>query len=279
MPELPEVETVRRSLEPLLPGRRVESVWTSGKPLRLNRALDVRTLRAVTVGKRVLAVRRRAKYLLVDFEGGGVVVVHLGMTGQLRVAPASEPRAPHTHVVLALDGGRELRFVDPRRFGTVAPFRSAALAEAWPELAKLGVDPLGEAFTGEALHALARGTARGLKLLLLDQARIGGVGNIYASEALWEARLHPHKRGWTLTLAQARALRDAVVLVLERGLANRGTSFSDYVDADGEKGSNQQDLRVYGRAGETCRRCKRGRIKAVITQGRGTFFCPSCQGR
>lgn len=280
MPELPEVETVRQTLLPLLPGRRVERVWTSGKPLRMNQPLNVRALRAACVGKRCVEIERRAKYLLVHFEGGGLVVVHLGMTGRLRVQAAGAARAAHTHVVWSLDDERELRFVDPRRFGVVAPFpRGVQQAEKWGELQKLGVDPLGPAFTAERLRELARSTKRALKLFLLDQAKIGGLGNIYVSEALWEARLHPHRRSDKLTERQAAALRDAVVLVLERGLGNRGTSLRDYVDADGESGFNQLQLRVYGRGGETCPRCPGTRVRAVVTQGRGTFFCPKCQTR
>jgi formamidopyrimidine-DNA glycosylase len=279
MPELPEVETVRRTLEPLLPGRTVERVWTSGKPLRLNRPIDTRALRAAAVGHRVTCVDRRAKYLLVHFDAGAIVVVHLGMTGRLAVTDADAPRAPHTHVALSLDDGRELRFVDPRRFGLVAAFpRGAAQADAWPELAKLGVDPLSAELTAARVHELARTTARGLKLFLLDQSKIAGLGNIYVCEALWEAGLHPHKRARTITWAQAAALRDAIVLVLRRSLDNRGTTLRDYRDASGEIGFNQLSLRAYGRAGEPCPRCK-APIRGVVTQGRGTFYCPKCQSR
>jgi formamidopyrimidine-DNA glycosylase len=279
MPELPEVETVRRSLAPLIVGAWIAEVWTSGKPLRLNRPVEVRKLRAIAAGRRIIAAHRRAKYLLVELDQGGVIVVHLGMTGQLLVTDAAAPRPRHTHVVFALGDGRELRFVDPRRFGVVKPFRSAADCDAWPELGKLGIDPLGPELTSERVHALGRATTRGLKLLLLDQAKIAGLGNIYVSEALWEAGLHPHKAGTSLTRAQAARLRDSIVLVLERGLQNRGTSLSDYVDGTGTPGDNQKALRVYGREGEACFRCATGRISAVVTQGRATFYCPKCQTR
>lgn len=276
MPELPEVETVRRDLEPALAGTRVTAVWTSGKPLRLLRPVDAAALARAAVGHRVEAVRRRAKYLLVDLDGDDSVVVHLGMSGQLRVMPGATPRPAHTHVALALDGGRELRFIDPRRFGLVAVVRRGD-EEALPELAILGRDPLAPALDGAALHAMTRGARCAIKSFLLDQRRVAGVGNIYACEALFEARIHPGTLAGRLSRARAEALAAAVVRVLERGIANRGTTLRDYVDVAGEAGANQRELRVYGREGEACPRRDGGRIRRVTTQARGTFYCPRCQ--
>jgi formamidopyrimidine-DNA glycosylase len=279
VPELPEVETVRRSLLPQVQGARVAALWTSGKPLRMRRPVDVRGLRAAAEGRVVLDARRVAKYLLLDFEAGGCVVVHLGMSGRLHVAAASEPRPPHTHVALALQAGRELRFVDPRRFGVVVPFASTADAAAWPALAELGVDPLSVDFTASLLLGLLGATRRPLKTFLLDQSAVVGLGNIYVAEALWEARLHPLARTHRLALDDARRLRTAIVRVLTRAIENRGTTLRDYVDASGEIGFNQLRLRAYGRTGLPCPRCKGSVINGVSTQGRGTFFCPKCQTR
>jgi formamidopyrimidine-DNA glycosylase len=276
MPELPEVETVRRTLEPLVLGARIDKVWTSGKPLRLNRPVDAPGLKRVAQGATITALRRRAKYLLVDTEKG-TTLVHLGMSGRVRVQPADEPRAAHTHVAWRLADGRELRFVDPRRFGLVMPVPRGGEA-AMAELAELGVEPLGPEFTPEKLHELARASKRALKLMLLDQTAIVGLGNIYVAEALFDARLHPHRIAKKLTAAQAKVLHAAIVDVLSRAIANRGTTLRDYVDSNGEVGFNQLVLSVYGRGGQACPSCGKP-IRAVVTQGRGTFYCPNCQIR
>jgi formamidopyrimidine-DNA glycosylase len=260
-------------------GARVEKVWTSGLPLRLNRPVDADELRRAAQGARITALRRRAKYLLIDTERG-TTLVHLGMSGRVRVQPADEPRVTHTHVAWRLADGRELRFVDPRRFGLVMPVPSATRGgeAAMAELASLGVEPLGSEFTPEKLHALTRASKRALKLLLLDQRAIVGLGNIYAAEALFDAGLHPHRPARRTTVEQAARLHAAIVAVLARAIDNRGTTLRDSVDAEGEIGFNQLVLSVYGRGGEPCLRCG-GRIRAVVTQGRGTFYCPKCQTR
>jgi formamidopyrimidine-DNA glycosylase len=220
-------------------------------------------------------VRRRAKYLLVDFTGGGTMVVHLGMTGQLGVVRADAPRAPHTHVVLALDHSAELRFVDPRRFGNVLPIPPGK-EHTIEELRTLGVEPF--ELTAPRLHELARGTRRAMKLFLLDQTAIAGLGNIYVSEALYHARIHPGMPANRLSAPRAALLRDAIIKVLTQGLENRGTTLRDYVDARGAEGGNQHHLAVYGRDGEICPSCG-GKIRRVTTQARATFYCPKCQKR
>ena len=275
MPELPEVETVRRALEPHLTGARVEKVWTSGLPLRLARPLDVRRLRAASVGQRLIALRRAAKYLLIETSSGDTLVVHLGMTGRLRVVPSTTRREPHTHVVWSLDGGRDLRFVDPRRFGMVATVGDPA---EMPELAHLGVDPLGPELTANHLYDLVHATRRVVKVFLLDQRRIAGIGNIYASEALFVAGIHPATPANRLSRARVETLRVGIITVLERGLRNRGTTLRDYVDADGLAGENQHALAVYGREGQACMRCE-GRVRRLTHDARGTFYCPRCQSR
>ena len=277
MPELPEVETVVRSLRPRLRHARMGPVWWSGLPLHLLRPPDVKAIQRICAGTRVADVRRRAKYILIDVEargrGRGGVVVHLGMTGQLRVVPAGAPRLPHTHLVWPLGGGRELRFVDPRRFGWVA---AAEALDELPELKDLGPDPLQQLDAPTLAVALA-GSRAPIKAFLLDQRRVAGLGNIYVSEALFRAGVHP-----TTPARRARGRAEALVAgiraALEQGIANRGTTLRDYVDADGEAGSNLAALLVYGREGEPCRTCATA-VKRRVDANRSTFFCPKCQRR
>jgi formamidopyrimidine-DNA glycosylase len=275
MPELPEVETIVRGLAPRLGGRRIEAVWWSGQGLHLGRKVDLRGLRALAVGRPVAGVRRRGKYILIDVAGGEDegVIVHLGMTGRLRVQPASAERAPHTHVVFSLAGGDELRFADARRFGWVAPGRPLGRDAA---LAALGPDPLAELEAPALARALA-GARTPIKAFLLDQRRIAGLGNIYVSEALFRVGVHPATPAKRLA-ARAEALLAAVREALESGIARRGTTLRDYVDADGLAGDNASALLVYGRAGEPCPRCG-GAIRRRVDAGRATFFCPRCQRR
>lgn len=273
MPELPEVETVRRTLAPAI-GARLARVTTSGKALRLGRAVPVRALRRL-VGAQIVGVRRLGKYLLVDTDTERSVLVHLGMSGRFRVQAATEPRAPHTHVVFELDGGRELRFSDPRRFGQVDVVTRGREREH-PALAVLGPDPIAEQVTGEHLHARSRGRQVTLKAFVLDQGVLAGVGNIYASEALWQVGLRPSRRAGRLTLAQAQGLAGAIRAVLDHALDHGGTTLRDFVDADGAGGEHADYLQVYGRAGEPCPRC-RSAIRRVVQAGRATYYCPRCQ--
>ena len=276
MPELPEVEMVVRTLRPRLIGERISAVETSGLPLR--RPIDRKALERACVGARVEAVRRCGKYWLVDLDhprsGGHVLLGHLGMTGRLVFADAGEPRAPHTHAIFRLRKGRELRYVDPRRFGVLRAY-AAADAPASPELAVLGVDPLEAAFTVEYLRAAMAASKRDVKAFLMDQSRVAGLGNIYVCEALFRAGIAPKKRSDRVA-AKAPALHAAIVAALAEGIANRGTSFSDYVDADGQAGGNQHALAVYGRENAACKRCGAA-VRRIVQAGRSTFFCPRCQ--
>jgi len=275
MPELPEVETIVRGLAPRLRGQRVDSVWWSGQPLHLRREVDLRGLRAVAVGHAIAGVRRLGKFILLDVDGkpDSGVVIHLGMTGRLRVEAAGAARARHTHVAFRLAGGDELRFADARRFGWVEPGRPFA---ASPALARVGPDPL-TALDAPALAA-ALGAARApIKAFLMDQRRVAGLGNIYVAEALHRAGIHPAAPARRVR-GRAVELLAAIRAVLEGGIARRGTTLRDYVDADGRSGDNAPALLVYGRAGEPCRRCG-ARIKRRVDAGRSTFFCPGCQRR
>lgn len=272
MPELPEVEMVVRTLRPRLLGERISAVETSGLPLR--RPLDRKRLERACVGARVDGVRRIGKYWLIDLSSAQVLVGHLGMSGRLVFADRDTPRAPHTHAIFRLRRGLELRYVDPRRFGVLRAYARAEAA-ASPELAVLGVDPLDAAFTVEYLAGVLAASRRDIKAFLMDQSRVAGLGNIYVCEALFRAGIAPTRISARL-VKRAAPLHAAIVAVLDESIANRGTSFSDYVDADGQSGGNQDALWVYGRAGEACRRCG-GRLRRQVQAGRSTFFCPHCQ--
>ena len=272
MPELPEVETVRRTLAPAVGGR-ISSVWTSGMGLHMARKPPRAKLRKL-VGAQITAVRRHGKYLLLDTDHPTSILVHLGMTGRLRIQGKSDPRATHTHVVLGLDQ-RELRFVDARRFGQVDVV-ARGQERAHPALGGLGPDALDEAIDVAALLATAKDKRTTLKAFVLDQGVIAGVGNIYASEALWRARLRPTLRTHKLSVPAAHRLAAAIREVLERALDHGGTTLSDFVDADGTAGENADYLWVYDRAGHPCPRCQAA-IKRTVLQGRATYYCPTCQ--
>jgi formamidopyrimidine-DNA glycosylase len=275
MPELPEVETVARSLRRHLVGRTVAAVETSG--LALRRPVDARTLAGACVGARVEAVDRFGKYLLVRFSGGRVLLAHLGMSGRFLFARAADAaaRPPHTHAVFVLERGDELRYVDARRFGVLATY---ADDEVWrsPELGALGPDPLSDAFTAARLAAALAESRRDVKQFLLDQGRVAGLGNIYVAEALFEAGISPRRRADRLGAARAARLHAAIRSVLLRSVERRGTTFRDYVDADGAGGGNQHHLHVYGREGEPCRACA-APVRRLVQGARSTFYCPRCQ--
>lgn len=273
MPELPEVETVVREVRPHLAGRRLTSVEAGTKALRRRWEAAWEPL---LVGRRVKEVNRRGKWILVHLDGGPVLVFHLGMTGQLRVVPAGEPPLPHTHLMFGLNRRKEqLRFRDVRRFGSATVFPGREELEKFFEASGLGPEPfdLGPAYWRDRL----RGANRALKAILMDQRVVAGVGNIYADESLFEARLPPTKLGKNATPREAGRLGRAVVAVLHRGIAKRGSSIRDYVGGNGERGGYQEEFRVYGRTGQPCRRCKTP-IERIRLAGRSTHFCPRCQG-
>ncbi len=275
MPELPEVESVRRSLEAALVGRRIDSVAVRER--RLRRPVDAARLEDLLVGRRIVGARRRAKYLLVDLEGDVILLVHLGMTGRLRVSAADVPLERHDHVVLGLDDGRELRFHDPRRFGLVDALVKSGEGDH-PALVELGVEPLEDAFSTGVLFDLLRGLKSPIKNVLMDARRIVGVGNIYASESLFRARIHPATPAGRLTRPRVAALVRSVRETLRDAIAQGGTTLRDFEDANGEAGDFGVRLRVYGREGEPCLRCGR-RVRRIVQGGRSTFYCPGCQKR
>ncbi|MCC6421719.1 MAG: bifunctional DNA-formamidopyrimidine glycosylase/DNA-(apurinic or apyrimidinic site) lyase [Gemmataceae bacterium] len=272
MPELPEVETVVRDLRPRLLGLRIASVQTSGLKLRRDWS-DAWT--AALTGRHVREVRRRGKWILTVLDTDLHLVFHLGMSGQLTVATAQEPAQPHTHLTFALDrGADQLRFRDIRRFGSATLYTSAAAVQRAFEEANLGPEPfdLDPAYWRQRLAA----TERCLKAVLLDQTIVAGVGNIYADESLFTARLHPGRAANTLTAAEARRLREAIPAVLNRAIAKRGSSIRNYVGGSGRRGEYQEELLAYGRTGRPCSRCGRA-IERTRLAGRSTHFCPHCQ--
>ena len=268
MPELPEVEVTRRGLEPHLRGRVISGVAVREPRLRWPVPKDVHRL----AGRTVRAIERRGKYLLVDC-GGGHLILHLGMSGSLRVLPAGTPAAKHDHFDLQL-GDRILRLRDPRRFGAVL-WTTAAL-ERHPLLVHLGIEPLSRELDGARLHALTRAHRMAVKPFLMDGRRIVGVGNIYANESLFLAGIHPRTPAGRLSPARGARLCAAIKQVLRSAIRAGGSTLRDFVGADGAAGYFQSRYWVYDRAGEPCRRC--GSTIRRIQQGqRSTFYCPACQ--
>ncbi|HEY5951728.1 MAG TPA: bifunctional DNA-formamidopyrimidine glycosylase/DNA-(apurinic or apyrimidinic site) lyase, partial [Kofleriaceae bacterium] len=286
MPELPEVETVRRTLAPAV-GAKIATVWDSGKGLHMRRKPPRKQLQQL-VGATLTAMRRHGKYLLLDTDTPYTLLIHLGMTGRVLITPAGAPRPKHTHLVVSLAGpsksaplhdrlgDRELRFIDARRFGQIDVVERAREREH-AGLAILGPDPLVHGIDVAAFAAAAKRKKTTLKAFVLDQSVLAGVGNIYASEALWKAKLRPTTRAHKLTAAAAKRLAEAIDEVLHHALDNNGTTLSDFVAADGAEGDNADYLWVYGRAGEKCLRCKKSVIRRAVHQGRATYFCPTCQ--
>lgn len=264
MPELPEVETVRRGLLPLVTGATIASAG-SHPSAKFDQALEA-------VGTRIIGVERRGKYLLLGLDDERTLVVHLGMTGQLRVDPPGSSPDPYDRAWWTFGDGRELRLRDVRRFGRVA-----VLGEdhsSLPTLAGLGPEPFDPAFTPEHLWRSLNSRSARIKTQLLSQRPVAGVGNIYADEALWRAKVHPAARH--ITKPGAKRLRDAIIAVLQEGIDHGGTTLRDYVNVDGGSGQNQFHLECYGRTGEPCNRCST-LLRRQVFDGRSTTWCPKCQ--
>jgi formamidopyrimidine-DNA glycosylase len=289
MPELPEVETVVRQLEPEVEGHRVERLEVLDP--RWSRPVPPQELSDAISGSTIERLGRRGKYILMHLDGARTLVMHLRMTGNLILREGEEMLDPsegrrlyesersteerHLRARFVLDDERELWFTDPRRFGEAFLIDDSRLEERF---AKLGVEPFSPEFTAQALGEMAAGRKAPLKSFLLDQSGVAGVGNIYADEALFRAELHPLSPAGSMKTEHLEALRDAVVAALEAGIDAGGSSIDDYRDARGEKGSMQDEFLVHTREGEECHRCD-GTIVRIVVGGRSTYFCPSCQVR
>lgn len=269
MPELPEVETIRRGLEPRLTGRRIVRVGLNRPDLRFPFGAG---FVAGLTGQTILGVDRRAKYLLIALQSGGVLLSHLGMTGRYSFDPESKT---HDHVVLHLDDGARLVYSDPRRFGFMELIAPGGLA-ANRFLAGLGIEPLGNELSGAHLMQMFAGRKTPLKAALLDQRIIAGLGNIYVCEALFRAGLSPRRPAGTVKGARAEKLSRSVRAVLQEAIAAGGSTLRDYAAADGKLGYFQHGFDVYGRTGEPCKRCKKT-VTRIVQSGRSSFFCPGCQ--
>jgi formamidopyrimidine-DNA glycosylase len=273
MPELPEVETIRRQLAPHLEGQTILDVeildprWTRPEPPR--------TVERALRGRTVQRVGRSGKYLVWELSGDLHLLIHLRMTGALLFDPPAEP--PHTRVRFELDAGHRLVYVDPRRFGTAQLLPGAAARDEYLRQ-RIGIEPLTPEFTLEHLRQMARGRRAPVKSFLLDQRRIAGVGNIYADEALFRARIHPLRPVGTLNRKQLAALRDAVEEALMAGIESKGASIDDFRHVDGARGSFQDRFLVHRREGEPCPRCGT-KIRKMVVGGRGTYVCEHCQPR
>jgi formamidopyrimidine-DNA glycosylase len=289
MPELPEVETVVRQLEPEVEAHRIERLEVLDE--RWSRPVPPRELEAAVSGSTIERLGRRGKYILMGLDGERTLVMHLRMTGNLILREGEEMLDPsegrrlyesersteerHLRARFVLDDGRELWFTDPRRFGEAFLLGDDQLEARF---AKLGVEPFSPEFTAQALGEMAAGRTAPLKSFLLDQSGVAGVGNIYADEALFRAELHPLSPAGSMKPEHTEALRDAVVAALEAGIDAGGSSIDDYRDARGEKGTMQDEFLVHTREGEECPRCG-GTIARIVVGGRSTYFCPRCQVR
>lgn len=279
MPELPEIEVLRRSLEPHLTGRLIRSLEV--RETRLREPVLPDRLAEHCSGRRILGLRRRSKYLLADLEGGHTLVVHLGMSGRLTLAGASAEPEPHEHVVFRL-GPRsssrrqqKLRFRDPRRFGLVLSLDTESL-DRDRHFAHLGVEPLSGAFSAKALAERAAGRRAPVKSFLMDARNVVGVGNIYACEALFRAGIHPFRAAGRISRKRWESLTESVIDVLGSAIEQGGTTLNDFADGEGNSGYFQIALDVYGREGEPCRRCGRS-IRRRVLANRSSFYCPKCQ--
>jgi formamidopyrimidine-DNA glycosylase len=288
VPELPEVETIRRQLEPELTGRVIEAArifderWTRPAPPR-------RVARRLC-GRRIESVGRRGKYIVLGLDGGDALAMHLRMTGNLLLRDGGggerrlggerlyegSPDSRYLRAALELDGGLELWFTDPRRFGQAVFLRHDQVEPYFA--GRVGIEPLSGELTADELAREAIGRTTPLKSFLLDQSHVAGVGNIYADEALWRARLHPLSPAGSMRLEHCEDLRVGIVEALEAGLRAGGASVDDYRDARGERGAMQDEFCVHTRAGEPCLRCD-GTIRRIVLGGRSTYFCPGCQRR
>lgn len=272
MPELPEVETIRRGLLPHLLKREILGVEVRNKRLRL--PVEISTLRRC-VGQQVIAIHRRSKYLLCEMSHGDVLVIHLGMSGRLLLVQQDLPFDRHDHVIFMLPHQRQLRFRDPRRFGLVLLLRQTEV-ENHPLFKNLGIEPLSPKFSAQYCYDMGKKSDKPVKNFLMDATKIVGVGNIYANEALFRAGFAPKKKTRILKISDWNVLCGEVCNVLNEAIAKGGTTLNDFFNSNGEAGYFQQSLKVYDRSGKPCFQCGEP-IRKIILAGRSSFYCRKCQ--
>lgn len=270
MPELPEVETIRRDLSRLIVGKKILDIFTDS-PKQVQPSL-IKVKKAI-VGATIKKIGRRAKLLQIFLSNGQILAVHLKLTGRLLVRKKGAPKDDWQHVVISLSGNKELRFADLRKFGWI---RLVGKDELGIMNKELGIEPLTSGFTKEKFIQIIHSSTRPIKLILLDQKKIAGIGNIYANDALFLAKIRPDKPAKKLNNSEIKKLKEAIIRVLKAGIKYRGASDQYYLDALGRKGSYQDHFLTYGREGKKCFDCK-GEIRKIKVGGRGTFFCPRCQ--
>jgi len=275
MPELPEVETIRRGLNRALSGRVIRELRIA--ETRLRQKVDAQRLKRLSVGRKIESIDRRAKYLLCRLDNDATLIFHLGMSGRLLLCSESLPLEKHDHIQFRLNDGRELRFRDPRRFGLVDAMANGVL-DKHPLFANLGIEPFDPACTPEFLFARSRRLSKPIKNFLMDGSIIVGIGNIYANEALFRARLHPELPAGKLKLPDWQKLLKSIHKTLELAIAAGGTTLNDFHDSDGAMGYFQQQLMVYDREGQACYACGK-KIKRIVQAGRSTFYCRHCQAK
>jgi len=275
VPELPEVETTRRSLVPVLEGAEISAVVV-GRPRMVRRQDNADDFARRLLGQRIESVGRHGKFLLTDLGNGMIWVTHLGMSGRISLVDHDAPVVKHSNVIVALSGGTDFRFVDPRTFGFVAVFTPEELAES--SMGRLGRDALTDLPTSRELAAMLAGRQAPMKALLLDQSLLAGIGNIYADESLHRAAISPLRAGGELDRDEVARLRRAIATTLQNALRSGGTSLDDlaYLLPDGRTGDYMARLRAYGREGDRCRRCG-GEIVRTLVRARSSFWCPQCQ--
>jgi len=273
MPELPEVETVKRTLEKKIKGLTITGVDIAMPKIIRDTAPE--DFKKIVTGRMILRLARRGKYLLVYLSGENVLVIHLRMTGRLTYTEASQPVPRHTHLIFGLNDGYQLRFNDVRQFGRVILATNKTFSQI-KGLKDLGPEPLEKNFTRDFLRRELKRKRTRIKPLLLDQTFIAGLGNIYVDESLYRARIHPERLACSLSPREIANLYHSICEVLGEGIENRGTSFRDYVDGDGRAGNFQELLRVYNREGEKCPRCGTT-IARMKVGGRSSYYCPTCQ--
>jgi formamidopyrimidine-DNA glycosylase len=272
MPEMPEIETLARKLRKRLVGKRIAHVSLSGLPLRKPIA---GSLPGILRGRTIRKILRRGKYLIIELAPRAFWLIHLGMSGRILYHTVSENSTKHTHARIRFSDSTELEYRDPRRFGLMAAYKVPRLDQI-PEVRSLGKDPLTSGFHGNWLKSLLHESRQEIKSFLLDQRKVAGLGNIYVCESLFLARIRPQRRCYTLISEEVERLADAIRKVLRSSIRRRGTSFSDFVDSEGNPGENQNYLMVFQRSGESCIRCGTAIIR-ILQGNRSSFYCPNCQ--